>query len=136
MTDEKKEKLNKFLKNNRKWPLLIEGVSSENFSSSVIIPASISSMELGIIPTSNGQRFPLWLEELIGLMKVSKRVFVCIDRLEYLNESEQEKFYSMIKYNGINGYKFPDGTQIIIPTKKLDRISKKLSDLAIIYKVG
>ena len=67
--------------------------------------------------------------------KSQKRVFLCITGLDEISKDEQEKFCGMLKNKGINGYKFPENAQILIPVKNLKNVSKKISDLCIIYKV-
>ena len=135
MTEEMKSKLVKILKDNTKWPLIIEGVSSANFPTSVVIPATTSSSELGIIPSETGLKLPSWAMEILLKAKKSKKIIVCIGELDEISQEEQEKFYGMIKYKGVNGFKFPEGTQIIITAKNTNKISKRISSLALSFKV-
>ena len=135
MTEEMKSKLVKILKDNTKWPLIIEGVSSANFPTSVVIPATTSSSELGIIPSETGLKLPSWAMEILLKAKKSKKIIVCIGELDEISQEEQEKFYGMIKYKGVNGFKFPEGTQIIITAKNIKKISKRISSLALSFKV-
>ena len=60
-----------------------------------------------------------------------------ITGLDEIDVDEQEKFYGMIKYNGVNGYKFPTGTQIIIPIKKgnLSKINERIVSLCLNFDV-
>lgn len=126
----------KILKDNTKWPIVIEGVSSTDFPTSTIIPATISSSELGIIPSEEGFKLPNWLNGIIAEAKQGKTVIICIDKLDEIPVEEQEKFYGMIKYRGINGLKFPERTQIVITAKNVGNISKKILSLAVCCKVG
>lgn len=135
MTEEMKSKLVKILKDNTKWPLIIEGVSSANFPTSVVIPATTPSSELGIIPSETGLKLPSWAMEILLKAKKSKKIIVCIGELDEISQEEQEKFYGMIKYKGVNGFKFPEGTQIIITVKNTKKISKRISSLALSFKV-
>ena len=135
MTEEMKSKLVKILKDNTKWPLIIEGVSSANFPTSVVIPATTPSSELGIIPSETGLKLPSWAMEILLKVKKSKQIIVCIGGLDEISQEEQEKFYGMIKYKGVNGFKFPEGTQIIITAKNAKKISKRISSLALSFKV-
>lgn len=135
MTEEIKEKLVKILKDNTKWPLIIEGVTSKNFPTSIVIPASTPSSELGIVAGETGLKYPSWAMEIIIKAKKSKKVIVCIGGLDEISLEEQEKFYGMIKYKGVNGFKFPEGTQIIITAKNATKISKRISSLALSFKV-
>lgn len=135
MTEEMKSKLVKILNDNTKWPLIIEGVLSSNFPASIVIPATTPSSELGIIPGETGLKLPSWAMEILLKAKKSKKIIVCIGELDEISQEEQEKFYGMIKYKGLNGFKFPEGTQIIITAKNTKKISKRISSLALSFKV-
>ena len=135
MTEEMKSKLVKILKDNTKWPLIIGGVSSANLPTSVVIPATTPSSELGVIPSETGLKLPSWAMEILLKAKKSKKIIVCIGGLDEISQEEQEKFYGMIKYKGVNGFKFPEGTQIIITAKNTKKISKRISSLALSFKV-
>lgn len=135
MTEEMKEKLVKILKDNAKWPLIIQGVSSKNFPTSIVIPSTLPSSELGIIPGDTGLKYPAWAMEILLKAKKSKQIIVCIGELDEISQEEQEKFYGMIKYKGVNGFKFPEGTQIVITAKNAKNISKRISSLAIVFKM-
>lgn len=135
MTEETKFKLVKILKDNTKWPLIIEGVSSADFPTAIVIPATTPSNELGVISSENGLKYPTWAMEVTLKAKKSKEIVVCIGELDKISQEEQEKFYGMIKYKGVNGFKFPEGTQIVITTKNTKNISPKILSLAIVYKV-
>ena len=93
MTEEMKSKLVKILKDNTKWPLIIEGVSSANFPTSVVIPATTPSSELGIIPSETGLKLPSWAMEILLKVKKSKKIIVCIGELDEISQEEQEKFF-------------------------------------------
>lgn len=135
MTEEMKAKLVKFLKDNTKWPLIIEGVSSANFPTSIVIPATTPSSDLGIISSETGLKYPAWAMEIMIKAKKTKKIIVCIGGLDEISQEEQEKFYGMIKYKGVNGFKFPEGTQIVITAKNAKNISKRILSLALVYKV-
>ena len=137
MTNEQKEKLAKVIRDNSNWPLLVEGVSSENFPTAVVLPATTCSSELGVKMEQNGIKFPSWLAQINEKSKTSKRVFLLIEGLNNIDSLDQEKFYGLIKYNGVNGYKLPAGTQIIIvvPNGESEKINKRIASLTISYKV-
>ena len=137
MRKELREKLNTIINNNRKWPLLLEGVTASNFPSAIIIPAIISSSELGVVPSSTGLKYPSWVMQMMIKSKKSDRILLVIDGLDRIIESEQEKFHSILKFSRINGYKFPEGTQIIIPVNKggMKRVAGSIKSLTIPYKV-
>jgi len=129
-------KLLKILKDNKDWPIIIEGVSVIDFSNSIVIPANIPSSQLGVIPSENGYKYPSWLMELIINSKKNNNIQICIRGLDEISQDEQQKFYGLIKYKGINGYKFPEGAQIIIPVNNLEKISKRILSLSLVYKMG
>lgn len=127
-------KLNDILNNNSQWPLIIEGGSSNDFPSPVIIPATTPSSELGLIPSEHGLKYPFWAMEIKLKAQKSKKIIVCIDNLDAIPLEEQEKFYGMIKYKGVNGFKFPENAQIIITVSNANKISKRLANLCLIVK--
>lgn len=135
MTEEMKSKLVKILEDNTQWPLIIEGVASADLPTSIIIPASTPSNELGIVASETGLKYPSWVMEIMIKSKKSKKILICIDNLDTVPAEDQEKFYGMIKHKGINGFKFPKETQIIITAKNVDKISRRISSLAIIFKM-
>jgi len=137
MKQETIEKLNKILKDNVKWPLVIEGVTASNFPKAIVIPAIISPSELGIIPSDTGLKYPSWVMQLMISAKKSTRNILVIDGLDRIIENEQNKFWGMLSSKGINGYKFPNETQIIIPISNgsKDKISQRILSLALYFKV-
>lgn len=49
------------IENNKKWPIIIEGVTDLNLDNQVVIPSSISQSDLGIIPEDKGNKLPNWV---------------------------------------------------------------------------
>ena len=127
-------KSKKILDTNNSWPLIIEGATSADFPNAIIIPASISSSELGVVPSESGLKYPTWAMKIMIKAKRSRRIIVCIGELDEISIEDQQKFYGLIKYKGVNGFKFPECTQIIITTKDSAKISKRIASLAILYK--
>lgn len=136
MTEETKSKLVSVLKNNTKWPLIIEGASKDNFPTSIVIPATVPVSELNIIPEETGYKYPNWLTNVVNKAKKSKRVLVCIDGLDKVSEEEQEKFYGLLKHKSISGFRLPEAAQIIITVKNLKKVSKRILDLSLVFKAG
>ena len=131
-----RKKIAKILKENERWPVIIQGISAKIFKNAIIIPADIPSSELGTKIDDKGNIiFPNWLEKLKQMEKMNKAIIVCIDGLDKIDPDEQQKFYGMLKYNGINGYKFSNATRIVIATFDSAKISKGLADLALFVKV-
>ena len=132
---EKQKKLLQILQDNQQWPLMIQGVAGVNFPNAVVIPAQIPASELGLMPALDGYKYPKWVMSILVKAKKSKRVLLCIDSLDSLAMDEQEKFYGMLKYKGLNGFKFPAGLQIILATKNSANVSPKIASLVMAYQV-
>lgn len=128
-----KLKLKEILSNNKSWSIIIEGLDAKLIKDAVIINANINSQDLGIKIDSNGYIYPKFISELEN----NKTKILIIDELDEISKEEQEKFYGLIKYKGINGYKFPKETQIIITTKTngLNKISQDILNLTLNFKL-
>lgn len=128
-----KLKLKEILSNNKSWSIIIEGLDAKLIKDAVIINANINSQDLGIKIDSNGYIYPKFISELEN----NKTKILIIDELDEISKEEQEKFYGLIKYKGINGYKFPKETQIIITTKTngLNKISQNILNLTLNFKL-
>jgi len=136
MNNEDKKKLARILKDNEKWPIIVEGICAKTFKDAVVIPASIPSDELGTKIDDNGNIvFPVWLKQLKHSENSGKPTIVCIDGLDKVSDDEQQKFYGMIKYNGINGCRFSKTTRIVVAADDASKISKRIFDLALLVKV-
>lgn len=133
MDNNLKLKLNEILSNNKSWSIIIEGLDAKLIKDAVIINANINSQDLGIKIDSNGYIYPKFISELEN----NKTKILIIDELDEISKEEQEKFYGLIKYKGINGYKFPKETQIIITTKTngLNKISQDILNLTLNFKL-
>lgn len=117
-------------------PILFQGLDISLVPNAVVIPANIPSSELGIVPDGKGKyKCPTWVKELIIKSKKANKVYVCIDGLDGLTEEEQSKFYGMFKYNGINGFRFPEGTRVYGIVKDMNKVAEKIKSLALTYKV-
>lgn len=134
----KKESLNKvmqILNSGLSDPIIFEGVDAKILPNAVIISADIPSSELGVVPNDNGgYKYPAWVMELIVKSKKSDKIYLCIDGLDKVSEDEQNRFYGMFKYGGLNGFKFPKGTQILALCKNANKVSIRLKSLSLIYK--
>jgi len=130
-------KLIKILDNNKKNNILLMGTTATNFEDAVIIPATIPSQKLGIGIDDHGEYvYPSWLKE-IEEKKTNEQILIIIDGLDKVSKDEQEKFYGILKYKGINGYSFPVQSQIVCTSKSTDqsKISDRILGLNIIYNV-
>ena len=130
-------KLIKVLDNNKRNNILLMGATATIFEDAVIIPATIPSQKLGIGIDAHGEYvYPAWLKE-IEEKKSNDRLLIIIDGLDKVSKDEQEKFYGILKYKGINGYSFPSQSQLICTSKSTDqnKISDRILRLNIIYNV-
>lgn len=127
------DKITKFLNDNRNWPIIIEGLIE--IPNSITINADMPSCELCITPDLGGLVYPEWINLIINKSKSSEKIILLIKGLDEVNSEEQEKFYGMIKYKSINGFKFPQNLQIVMMVKDAKKVSQKISKLALIFKV-
>ena len=136
MNNEDKKKIAQILKDNEKWPIIVEGICAKTFKDAVVIPASIPSDELGTKIDDKGNIiFPDWLNQIKKKENLDQPIIVCIEGIEKVDPDDQQKFYGMLKYNGINGCRFSRATRIVIATSDASKISKGISDLALLVKV-
>jgi len=134
---EKNRKLLEVIYNNTKYPLIIEGITKEKLPDGIYLEACVTSENIGVLPSDTGLKYPVWIMEMMIKEKRNNQIKLIISGLDDLDIEEQEKFYGVFKNKGVNGYKFPAKTQIIIPIQKgnLEKISKRLISLSLIYKV-
>ena len=132
MDKENFEKLKEVVKNNYKWPLLLGNVTSDYFSTAVVLSAeeNINNLEVGY--TSDGDKLPTWLTELNIISQKYDRPMLVIDRIDKLELAEQEKFKYILK--GSSSCVLPKNTQILLTVDNLNKVSNKLRQLCIIYE--
>lgn len=120
------------IKNNQKWPLILQGVNILNLKSMVCLDAK--SQDISILIDENGKTiYPAFVKEIIQKQK-NKRVILCLNNLDLISKDKQVCFLNIIKNKQIIGYKFPDNVQIIIPVKNVEKICIEISSLCLIYK--
>ena len=131
------KKMMTILENNKKWPIIIAGISGNSLPNAIMLPATISSDQLDIVPDEEGMNYPTWIMQMMIFSRKSDKVYLVIDGLDDIDFDEQEKFYGILKHKSINGYKFPDNVQIIIAIKSgnISRISDKIATLCISFDV-
>ena len=114
-------KLFTILESNKKNNILIMGMNGSLFSDAVIIPSTLPSEKLGIgISDSGNYIYPNWIKE-IESKKSAENILIIIDSLDKVSTDEQNKFYGLLKYKGINGYKLPENSQLICTSKSKDK---------------
>lgn len=131
------KKMMTILENNKKWPIIIAGISGNSLSNAIMLPATIPSDQLDIVPDDEGMNYPAWIMQMMICARKSDKVYLVIDGLDDIDFDEQEKFYTILKHKSINGYKFPDNVQIVIAIKSgnISRISDKIATLCISFNV-
>lgn len=133
MNKESQIKLEKILKSTT-WPLIVTNATAKDFSNAIIIPSDIPSTELGVISEDENQKYPTWAIQIIIKAKKSSNIILCIDSIDKVSELEQNKFLSLLKYKGINGFKLPTNTKIILTAKDTSNISKSIRSQSLIFK--
>ncbi len=115
------------LNNNRTWPMIITGLTAKNFPTAVVLPSSCPSENLA---SENA----IWLKEISEKSKSLKQFMLVIDKIDSISEEEQEKFYGLLKYKSINGINLPKNMQFILTASNIDKVSKRIQSLCLIYK--
>lgn len=110
--------------------LLVSGVSTNNFSCSIEIPANIPNNDLIII----GNTTPLWFIKLEIISKKYKNVLVVIDKLDSIPSNEQLKFLSIIKYKSISGFHLPNNAHVIITYNDIEKIDNRIKSNCFVVK--
>ena len=118
-------------------PLIVEELSISEIKNAVEIPSTINSNELGMV--SNGKEFvlPKWANELkIKANEKDDIAYLIIKDIDDIDFLEQDKFYSILKYSSINGFKFPENVRIILTAKTggFAKISKRIQALCMVLR--
>lgn len=138
MDNNMKRKLNELLKNNKSWPVIIEGgVKKEDFLSATVLPATVPSASLGVINDIGGLKMPDWVKS-VEARKNAKANLLLIEGLDTISEDEQLKFKGILDGKSLNGFKLPENMQIAILINDGNRakINREILSLSLYYKVG
>ncbi len=127
MSKEANIKLKQVLDNNRKWPIIIEGLKSSELKSCIILSAKTTAMQLHQSATVD----PLWIHEI---MQKPETRFLIVDGLDDVDFEKQADFEQLLKDRQAGFYRLPDTMQIVIPVADLDKVSKKIQSLSLIWK--
>ena len=106
-------------------PLIICGTLNRMLESGVIIDASISSIELGIVQTANGPKKSSWLIDL----EQNKSKTLVINNIDKIDEYEQQKFVEILKYKTISSISLPQKTKIVVLCNNLNKVSSTILSL-------
>ena len=112
-------------------PIVVSGVPSKLFDDAVVIDASISSKELGIVNTKDGPKYPEWFLKL----KSSNIKFLVIDGIDKLAEYDQGKFYEILKYRQITNVDLPKKIGIIVTAKDVFDVADSIKNLCMIKEL-
>jgi hypothetical protein len=136
MNSSKLENVNKILKSGLKRPIIIEDINVESFNGAVVIDAKIEREKVAVLPTNNGFQIPEWINQLKLKKEQNQRLVLVINCLDSVDKLEQEKFYELLKFNGVSGLLLPENTKIIITIKKggFEKISRRIQSLCLFYK--
>lgn len=122
--------LNKIDKLSAVSPILVEGMTKEDFKNAEILPASIPSKDLGIVNTSKGLKAPKWFAHV---MKSDINTII-IDGIDGIDMENQEKFYELLKYKTISSIEFYKEIKIVVLYKDLKKVSPNIISLCQIIK--
>lgn len=111
-------------------PILVKNVNIESFSNKIVIPSNISQDKLSIIGTH-----PLWLIELELLSKKKEISILIIDKIDEIPLNEQMKFFEIIKYRSISGFKLPENTHIILTCNSFEKVADKIKSNCLLEEV-
>ena len=137
MDNNMKRKLNELLKNNKSWPVIIEGgVKKEDFLSATVLPATVPSASLGVINDIGGLKMPDWVKS-VEARKNAKANLLLMEGLDTISEDEQLKFKGILDGKSLNGFKLPKNMQIAILINDGNRakINREILSLSLYYKV-
>ena len=106
-------------------PLIICGSLNRMLEGGVIIDASISSTELGIVQTANGPKKPSWFIDL----EQNKSKTLVINNIDKIDEYEQQKFVEILKYKTISSVSLPQKTKIVVLCNNFNKVSSTILSL-------
>ena len=118
-------------------PLVVEDLNIDSIKNMVEIPSTINSSELGMVAKGKEFIFPEWLDNLKQKAENTKEiVYLVIKDIDEIDFLEQDKFYSILKYAGINSYQFPENVIIILTAKKVGcaKLSKIIQALCMVLR--
>lgn len=111
-------------------PILVDFINAKDIDGAVLLPASVSKLELN--GHYEGKDFvpPKWLNEILSTEKTSVLI---IDKIDTISKEEQLKFYELLKYKKISTFELPEDTVIIITAEEInsDKINEEIFSLAI-----
>ena len=134
-----KNELNQLLKNNKKWPIILEGgknLTLNDFKNATILSATVHSSELGVIFDLKGPVLPEWVKQIEAKANDKTNLLVISD-LDKQDKKNQEKFKQLLDQKGLNGYPLPQNLQIVVLISSGNRakINKEILSLCLYYKV-
>ncbi len=137
MEKQVKDTLNNILKNNKTWPIILEGgISESDFLNATFLSATIPSESLAVINDLNGPVLPEWVKQIEekGDSKTNLLVITDLDKIEM---RDQIKFKSLLELRQLSGYKLPENLQILIliDSGNRDKVDNQILSLSLYYKI-
>ena len=114
INSKKKEKLVEVLKNNTKWPMIVEGVQGADFENAYVMKKDIDERML----YTKG----VWLKFLKG------KKYLVLDGIDELVLQEQLKFENLLKNRGVSDSYLPDDVQIVVAVSDVKKLNPKLKE--------
>lgn len=125
-----KSQVEKILTYAKVSPVLVCGLTCEDFKNATVLPADISTKNLGIVNTDKGLKAPKWFRDMVK----SNRDVIVIDGIDSIDKYNQNKFYELLKYQTITSVEFPQQVKIIVLYEKLENVSENITSLCQIIK--
>lgn len=129
-----KQKVIALIQQKQRWPLLVAGLRADDFLHAVVIPSTIAESELGVLPEINGYKYPKWLMSVLIKAREGKAITLCINGIDELPCEQQAKFYGILQYKSLNGFKLPAQTQIIVTAQNLTKVAPQIKSMCLLVK--
>ena len=103
--------------------ILTTKLKKEDFDSATILPATLNSYDLGITAQKEGLKSPKWFYDIV---KNGASKTIIIDKIDSVDEYNQEKFYELIKYKTISGVALPKECKIIVLASDIKKVNQNI----------
>ena len=117
--------VNKITSSDENFPCILVDHDGFKVSNCIDLAADISPRDLFLSSE--------WALDLTTKIKSGKAYLVIRD-LDNYNEQVQENFVSLLKDRRAGNYRLPDKVQIIIMVTDINKISRKIQDLCVVFK--
>ena len=109
-------------------PILVDFISNNDLSNSVILPADIDIKELNGHYEGLNFNPPKWLDEILSTN--ASRILV-IDKIDTISKEEQLKFCELLKHRKISTFDLPKNCIVIVTANEInkDKINEEIFSL-------